>query len=679
MSSLNTATDDPYIWLEDIEGRAALDWVEQQNARSVAVLEAENNYQIIFNDLLEIYNSKQRIAYPAQHGSYIYNFWDDEEHVRGIWRRTTLTEYRKDAPAWEIVLDLDQLAAEEDENWVWEGVDFLYPDDRRCLISLSRGGADASVIREFDVTDKAFVVNGFELPEAKSDVEWRDADTLYVATDFGPGSLTTSGYPRVIKEWKRGTPLASATVVYQGQASDVSVSPWVVRSADYRHEAVMRRISFYTSETFLRHDDALVKLDVPQDATPGFFQDQLLIELRSDWTVAQQTYPQGALLAIALNRFLDGKRDFTVLYQPADRCSLTDYSVTRQALVVTELNNVKGCLHEWSLNNGNWRRRSVAAPMTGDVNVISTDMDTDEYFITFTDFLTPDSLLLANTATEKLETLKSLPAFFDTTALAVHQYEATSADGTKIPYFVVAPKTLDLNGATPTLLYGYGGFEVAMLPDYDVSVGAGWLKHGGIYVLANIRGGGEFGPSWHQAAQKENKHKSYEDFIAVAEDLIARKITAPTHLGIMGGSNGGLLMGAVMIKRPDLFGAVVSEVPLFDMKRYHQLLAGASWMDEYGNPDDVDEWAYIQTYSPYQNVVREKNYPPLFVTTSTRDDRVHPGHARKMVAKMLEQGHEVLYFENTEGGHGGAANNEQEAKMSALTYTFLLKMLKMLK
>ena len=676
MPSLNTAIDDPYLWLEDIEGKAALDWVQQQNARSLAVLETENSYKLIFKQLLECYNSKERIAYPAQHGRYIYNFWDDEEHVRGIWRRTTLVEYRKDEPTWEIVLDLDRLAAEENENWIWEGVDFVYPDDRRCLISLSRGGADASVVREFDTTDKTFVDGGFELPEAKSDVEWCDIDTLYVATDFGPGSLTTSGYARVVKEWKRGTPLAAAKVIYQGLDDDVSASPWVVQSAHHRHEAIIRTISFYTSEVFIRHDGTLIKLDLPLDATPGFFQDQLLVELRSDWEIGRQTYPQGALLAMPLNRFLQGSREFEVLYQPADGSSLTDYSVTRQSLLVTELNNVKGYLYEWSLIDGSWHRRRVATPTTGDVNVISTDMDSDEYFLTFTDFLTPDSLLLAREGTEKLETLKSLPAFFDSTGLTVDQYEATSADGTKIPYFIVAPKALDLNGETPTLLYGYGGFEVAMLPDYDINTGIGWLNHGGVYVLANIRGGGEFGPAWHQAAQKENKHKSFEDFIAVAEDLIARNITSAKHLGIMGGSNGGLLMGAVMIKRPDLFGAVVSEVPLFDMKRYHQLLAGASWMDEYGDPDDADEWAYIQVYSPYQNVVREKVYPPLFVTTSTLDDRVHPGHARKMVAKMLEQGHEVFYFENTEGGHAGAANNEQEAKMSALTFAFLLKMLK---
>lgn len=666
-------TQDKYLWLEDVTAERALDWVKEQNAISTRELEASPSFEPIRNRLLSILDSKERIPYVSKHGAFYYNFWRDQNNVRGIWRRTSLEEFKKAEPNWEVVLDLDKLVEKEKENWVFHGARVLYPSYDRCLISLSRGGADANVVREFDLKTKDFVPNGFFLPEAKSDVAWKDRDTLYVGTDFGPGSLTTSGYPRVVKEWQRNTPLSDAKTVFEGESSDVSVSANVVHDHGHTYEFIERGKTFFTDETFLRRGEKWVRIEKPDDAQTATFKDQLLLRLRSDWKVNSQTYGAGALLAANLEEYLKGGRKFDVLFEPSERKSLASFADTKDYLILNELENVRNKLFTLRHENGQWKRERLDTPAFGAVSVSGIDADeSNDYFMTVTDFLTPSSLFYGTLGRSEREKLKSLPVYFNADGLEISQHEATSKDGTRVPYFQVSRKGLKLDGTNPTLLYGYGGFQISLLPNYNAGVGTAWLERGGVYILANIRGGGEFGPKWHYAARKEHRQRAYDDFISVAEDLIARKLTSPEHLGIQGGSNGGLLMGVMFTQRPDLFKAVVCQVPLLDMRRYNKLLAGASWMDEFGNPDLPDNWSYISKYSPYQNVFKDKKYPRILFTTSTRDDRVHPGHARKMVAKMKEQGHDVLYYENIEGGHGGAANNKQAAYMSALAYTFLL-------
>lgn len=668
------SSDDPYSWLEEVTGEKALSWVRQQNALSTKELESSPVFEPIRARLLSILDSKERIPYVSKHGEYYYNFWRDEKNPRGLWRRTSLAEFKEAQPAWEIVLDLDNLGATEKENWVWKGYDVLYPTYDRCLIFLSRGGADAGVVREFDLKSKEFIKSGFFLPEAKSEVAWRDKDTLYVGTDFGPGSLTSSGYPRVVREWKRGTPLADAQTIFEGKNEDVSVSASVDHDHGRTYEFIGRAVTFFTSEEYVRRGAQWVRIEKPADANVGTFEAQIVLRLRTDWTVAGKTYPAGALLATSFEKYLQGDRNLEMLFTPAERKSLEATTATRNYLVVNELDNVRNRLYILQRRDDKWTRTPLPAPDFGSVGINGIDPDeSDDYFMTATDFLTPSSLYYGKIGQTTCEKLKSLPRFFNAADLEVSQHEAVSKDATKIPYFQVSRKATVLNGKNPTLLYGYGGFEIPMLPVYNAGVGSAWLERGGVYVLANIRGGGEFGPKWHEAARKANRQRAYDDFIAVAEDLTRGKLTSPEHLGIEGGSNGGLLMGVMLTERPDLFKAVVCQVPLLDMRRFNKLLAGASWMDEYGNPDKPDEWAYISKYSPYQNVKPDRKYPRVFFTTSTRDDRVHPGHARKMVARMKDQGHDVLYYENIEGGHGGAANNKQSAFMSALAYTFLIK------
>jgi prolyl oligopeptidase len=688
MSSTPPDSDDPFLWLEDVQGERALAWVRERNAQSRKVLEARPEFAPIRARMLEVLNSKDRIPYVRRVGDQLYNFWQDEKNKRGLWRRTTLAEYRKPQPAWETVLDLDALASAENENWVWGGAECLGPQDRLCLVSLSRGGADAKVVREFDTVAKAFVKDGFVLPEAKSDVDWLDADTLLVGTDFGPGSMTDSGYPRIAKRWKRGTPLAEAVSLFEGQASDVAAGATADRTPGFERILLTRVTDFYNQERYLLIGDKQVKLDVPSDArivfmhSAGAPDDSLLIELRSDLTTPERSYPRGALLAADTAAYLKGERHFSVLFEPTPTRSLAGYTLTRTHVIVNVLDNVTSRLEEWKREGSRFTRRVIDAPSPGALGVTSlhdpmrrTDALAEHYLLNYADFLTPDTLLLGRSGSDARAALKSLPASFDASGLRAEQFFAASKEGTRVPYFVVGPRDRPADGSNPTVLYGYGGYRVSMAPWYPRGVGPAWLARGGVFVVANIRGGGEFGPGWHQAAVKANKQRSYDDFIAVAEDLVARKITSPRHLGIEGGSNGGLLVGAVFVQRPELFNAVVCQVPLLDMKRYHTLLAGASWMAEYGNPDDPAEWDFISRYSPYQNVKAGVTYPKVLFTTSTRDDRVHPGHARKMAARMLAQGHELLYYENIEGGHGLAADNEQRAQVQALEFSFLWQQL----
>ena len=675
-SAQTPPTDDPYAWLEDVQGETSLAWVKARNAKAEAEIAGSPAFKQLEADIRAILDSDAKIPGVEKIGEYYYNFWKDKQHERGVWRRTTLAEYRKPDPQWETVLDLDALNKAENAKWVWHGADCLRPKYERCLIALSPGGSDADVTREFDLTTKQFVQDGFFRPEAKGGLSWIDEDTVYVFTDFGPGTLTSSGYPNIVKEWKRGTPLSAAKTVYEGKPGDMYIAAMRDHTPGWQRDFVSRTLAFYNDELYLRNaDGSLAKIDAPNSAQKGVHKDWLLLELREPYEAGGKTWTPGSLIATNFNDFMAGKREFTALFEPTDNAALAGYTWTKDHLVLNVMEDVKNRLSVLTPGKAGWAKADfVGAPTIGTIGVGAVDADdSNAVWLTATDFLTPTTLSIAEVGS-KPEVLKSNPVFFDGSKDVIEQHFATSKDGTKVPYFLVRPKTLKFDGKAPTLLYGYGGFEVSMTPSYSGGIGKGWLEKGGVYALANIRGGGEYGPRWHQAALKANRHKAYEDFAAIADDLVARKITSPAHLGTMGGSNGGLLMGNMLTQYPEKFGAIVVQVPLLDMKRYSHLLAGASWMAEYGDPDTAD-WSFIQTFSPYHLFDPAKTYPATLFTTSTKDDRVHPGHARKMMAKMEAAGKDVRYYENIEGGHGGAANNAQAAHMNALAYTFLWQQL----
>ena len=666
--------EDPYFWLEDVEGEEALTWVEAQNELSVAFLESLQTFGALYERNLEILNSDDRIAAPGLRGDHVYNFWRDATNKRGLWRRATLDSYITGNPDWEIILDLDALADAEGEDWVWKGASCLRPDYRVCALYLSRGGADAVVIREFDADDKAFVEGGFFVPEAKTRLSWIDQDTVYVGTDFGDGSLTDSGYPRTARIWKRGEPISDAIEIFAGEQPDVSAGVYRSWDGDSHYDIAVRSPTFYTSMSYLVTDDGELKhIEIPEDARfRGVFNAQMLVGLKSDWVVGGETYAQGSLIAADFENFLLGDRNFDVLFVPTPTSALPGGGVmsTQDYLILNILEDVVSRMVRYELKDGEWVSEDIATEPLGSIGLVAASDTSNTFFFSYEGFLKPDTLYVSQDGGAGIEALQSLPQFFDAEGMSVEQRFATSSDGTRVPYFLVLPAGFEANGDTPTLLYGYGGFEISLTPAYSATVGHGWLARGGAYVVANIRGGGEYGPRWHQAALKENRQIAYDDFIAVAEDLIERGVTSPEHLGIRGGSNGGLLTGVMLTQRPDLWNAVVVQVPLLDMKRFNRLLAGASWMAEYGNPD-TEDWAYIEQYSPYHNIQSDADYPKAFFTTSTRDDRVHPAHARKMVARMREMGHELLYFENTVGGHAGASDNTQVARNEAMIYSYL--------
>lgn len=655
------------LWLEDITGDDALAWVRAHNEPTLAALAGEQ-FEAMRAEALEVLDTDARIPYVRRRGEHLYNFWRDEANPRGLWRRTTLESYRTEAPVWDVVIDLDERARADDENWVWAGAEVIEPDHSRALISLSRGGADAVVVREFDMSTREFVsaeLGGFELPEAKTQITWADPDTVLVGTDFGEGSLTDSGYARLVKRWQRGQDLADAPTVYAGERTDVIVVASVDRTPGFERTLISRAVDFFNDEIYELRGAELIPIDTPTDATVSVHRNWLLIELRTDW----KGYVAGSLLAADYREFLDGTADIAVVFTPDQHTCLHQYSWTRDKLVVVTLADVASRVQ--ILTPGDWKAADVPGlPDNTNIVIAGADPYGNEIFLDSSGFTTPSRLLLGSHDGAFGE-IKRAPAFFDADGIEVSQHFAVSADGTRVPYFVVGRP-----GATgPTLLGGYGGFEVSRTPAYDGVLGRLWLARGGTYVLANIRGGGEYGPGWHTQAMRAGRHLVDEDFAAVARDLVARGITTVPHLGAQGGSNGGLLMGIMLTRYPELFGALVCSVPLLDMKRFHLLLAGASWVAEYGNPDDPADWEFISKYSPYQNISADRSYPPILITTSTRDDRVHPGHARKMTAALEEAGHPVSYYENIEGGHGGAADNSQAAFRAALIYSYLWRTL----
>ena len=669
-----SATDDPYLWLEDIHATRSMDWVKAQNAVTAAQFADSPEFSKTRDGILEVLDSDARIPIVHRMGEYLYNFWRDKDHPRGLWRRTTLDEYRKAEPQWEVLLDIDALGKSEGKRWVYKGMHCLKPAYERCLVSLSPDGGDAVTVREFDIPSKSFVKDGFELPVAKTEVSWIDQDNLYVGTEFGPGSMTESSYPRIAKQWKRGTPLSAATTVYEGKPSDLVISASHDDTPGYERDFVNVAKDFFHSELYQRKDGKLTRVDVPTDATADAHREWLLVETRSTWQVGGESFPSGTLVATKFDDFMAGKRHFTVLFKPDAHTSLASYTWTRHHLILDVLDDVKSQLSVLTPGDGTWKREAMeGAPSLSTIQVVDADPDvSDEYWLSVSGFLAPDTLQRGVLGEGSVETIKHAPAFFDASKYQVSQHFVTSKDGTRVPYFEIASKDIKLDGSNRTLLYGYGGFEVSLQPFYSGSMGRAWLDRGGVYVIANIRGGGEYGPAWHQAALKEKRLRAYEDFAAVAQDLVKRGVTSPAHLGAEGGSNGGLLMGNMLTLYPQLFGAIVCEVPLLDMKRYTHLSAGASWMAEYGDPDKPAEWAFIKTFSPYQNVKADATYPPVLFYTTTSDDRVGPVQARKMAAKMEAQGHKnVWFYENLEGGHGAGADNKQSAYMHALAYDFL--------
>lgn len=671
---------DQYLWLEEVEGEKALKFAKDENAKSLTHFRNQPLFKDLEKDIRKITLAKDRVPGVQLLNGELFNFWQDEKHVRGLWRKTTIESYKSGHPHWEVILDLDALAKKENENWVWKGASELPPRYEKALLHLSRGGKDATVIREFNLKTKEFVKEGFYLSEAKNTASWIDENTIFVGTDFGPDSMTDSGYPRVIKRWKRGTPLASATLVNEAKKEDMSAYSWVQFAPEGNHTFHSRRISFYESENwYVNEAGHKTLIGMPKDAEfNGVFQGQLLYVLRSDL----KGFKAGSLVGLPLDKISMGEAaqdHLKIIFAPSEKRFLQYVTRTKNHLLLSVTDNVLGkILKGTKLPQGQWELREIPLGQGGVSYVTSVEEETDSFLAHYSDFLTPASQYLGDSsaADEKLQLLKKSPERFDADNMSVERYEARSADGTMIPYFVVAKKDLQKNGPQPTLLYGYGGFEIPMQPFYLGVIGKVWLERGGVYVLSNLRGGGEFGPEWHKSVIQENRYKVYEDNVAIAEDLIRRGITAPQHLGIQGRSNGGLLTGATFVKRPDLFNAVLVQVPLLDMLRYHKLLAGASWMAEYGNPDDEKMREAILKYSPYQKVAAQEKYPEVFFMTSTKDDRVHPGHARKMVAKMRDQGHKIFYYENLEGGHAGNANLEQSILWNTLEYTYLWEKLK---
>ncbi|MBI2702583.1 MULTISPECIES: prolyl oligopeptidase family serine peptidase [Mycobacterium] len=673
MASMSSeSADDPYLWLEDVTGDKALDWVRARNEPTRAEF-CDAEFETMRTEALQVLDTDARIPYVRRRGDYLYDFWRDATNPRGLWRRTTLESYRTDTPEWDVLIDVDALGRADNRNWVWAGADVIEPELTRALINLSPGGSDAVVVREFDMLTREFVADGFELPEAKSQIGWDDPDTVLVGTDFGPDSMTESGYPRILKRWRRGTPLTEAETLFEGERSDVSAGGSKDRTPGFERTFVGRSLDFWNRQRYELRGTELIPIDVPTDVSSmSVHREWLLIDLRSDWTVGDTTYRAGSLLAANYDEFLAGARELTVVFEPDEHTCLYHYAWTRDRLLVVSLADVASRVE--IVTPGSWRREPLAGlPESTNTVISAADETGDEFFLDSSGFTAP-SRLLRGTGSGGLEQIKSAPSFFDAENIAVEQYFVASQDGTSIPYFVVRPT--DTAGPAPTLLYGYGGFETSNTPGYSGVLGRLWLARGGTYVLANIRGGGEYGPAWHTQAMREGRHKVAEDFVAVADDLVRRGITTVGRLGAQGGSNGGLLMGIMLTKYPEKFGALVCSVPLLDMKRYHLLLAGASWVAEYGDPDNPDDWAFISEYSPYQNISADREYPPILMTTSTRDDRVHPGHARKMTAALEATGHRVWYYENIEGGHGGAADNEQLAFKAALSYSFLWRMLR---
>ncbi|MFC3195354.1 prolyl oligopeptidase family protein [Marinicella sediminis] len=677
--------EDPFIWLEDVDAEKSMNWVYQHNQQTADQYKADPLYQELYDQALSTLNNQSRIPSVSQRGDWVYNYWKDDNNPRGIYRRAKLKDFNsKEDPDWQTVLDMDLYNEQHEGNWVYKGMSCLAPKYRKCLAYLSPGGGDAVEMHEFDMKKKTFVTDGFNLPKSKMRVTWRDEDHLYVGTDFGPGSMTKSGYPRIIKLWKRGTPLSAAETLMEVAPDSVSVFAYRSGEGDEARDFLIDSTSFWTNQYYQWVDGKALPFDLPQTAVVnGDFQGRMIVSLKEDWQFQGQFLNAGTVLMINPD-VLTGQKslveatDWEIFLQPAANENIESIGTSDEAVLVNVLTDVVSEIRVYSPAEQGWTVSTVDFPDNGAIGITGIDGESGSFFAEYESFITPPTLYHVDGSKLTPKAVKSQSQSFDPSPYQVEQFFARSKDGTFVPYFIVMNKDTVFNGKNPTHIFSYGGFRNSLTPSYSGSYealegayGKLWLDRGGVFVSANIRGGGAYGPKWHQSALLENRKKSFEDFEAVAEDLIKRKITSPDHLGIEGRSNGGLLVGATMTRRPDLYGAVICGVPLLDMKRYNKLLAGASWMGEYGNPDVPEQWAFIKEYSPYQNLAKQTDYPATFFYTSTRDDRVHPGHARKMAAKMMSYGYPVWYYENTEGGHGGSSTNEQLAERLALAYTHL--------
>lgn len=683
-----TPPQDDFIWLEGLRNEKALEWAREQNAITLAAFTQGNDFEPLREKVLEGLNSPDQIPGVWKCGNDWYNFWQDAKNPKGILRKTTLDEFRKAEPQWHTVLDIDALGKAEGKEWVFHGFWNLKPDFGRALLVLSPDGGDASEVREFDLITQGFVPDGFYLPVAKSRISWIDRDHLFVATDFGEGSMTGSGYPRIVKIWQRGTPLCEAVTVFSAEKTDMMAAGYSDATKGFERNYVVRVTDFYHREVFLLDDDKnLIKIDLPADAKFSSWREWILIQPSSEWQVNGESWPSGSLLTMNFDAFMAGDRTLKPLFMPgahsslsgvtATRDQLNGYSYTRDHIILSITRDVVNRLEVLTPKDGDWQREPFGkVPELSKINAWGVDDETNEYFMSVSGFLQPASLSLGNLdsgADVEAELLKQDPSHFDATRYQVSQHFAVSDDGTRVPYFVISRKDVAYDGRNPTLLYGYGGFEVSLEPYYLGVSGVSWLDRGGVFVVANIRGGGEYGPEWHKAALKGKRLRAYEDFASVAKALIASKITSPAHLAAQGGSNGGLLVGNMLTRYPELFGAIVCEVALLDMYRYTQISAGASWIAEYGDPQKPEEWAFIREFSPYHNIDPAKKYPPVLFSTATSDDRVGPDHARKMAAKMQALGiPQVYFYENTDGGHSAAADKKQSAFKRVMVSEFLL-------
>lgn len=673
-------TDADHIWLEEVEGEKPLAQVKDWNAMSAAKMETAV-YKEMKENLLEVYNSPEKIPYISYRAGKAHNFWQDDKHVKGIWRMTTLDSYHSDNPEWETVLDIDALAEAEGKNWVYKGNICLGPDYTRCIVRLSNGGKDAVELREFDITTKSFVEGGFALPESKGGVAWLDKDHLLIGVDFGEGTMTDSGYPLVSKLWTRGTPMSEAKELMRGEKADVGVWPGTFENADGDDEImIVRATTFYETEYYWvprTGDNAFKPVRVPVPLKTNLadqFKGQQLVTLQEDW----KGHKSGTLVSYSIADFMENGTIDTVheVLKPTDRQSIGNFGATKSAVLLSLYDNVAGSAHAFDFNDGKWSSVKLDFPENGNVSIGGTNAKEDIAFVSTESFLEPDTLWSIDTGDMAIKKAKALPSWFDSESMTATQHFATSTDGTKIPYFMVHKKDLKMDGSNPAILYGYGGFEISINPSYSATIGRAWLERGGVFVSANIRGGGEFGPKWHQAGLKTKRQIVYDDFIAVGEDLVERKVTSPEHLGTHGRSNGGLLMGVMFTQRPDLFNAVAIGVPLLDMHRYDKLLAGASWVGEYGDPDDTGaEGEFIRNLSPYHNIKPDTDYPVPYIYTSTKDDRVHPAHARKFAQRLDDMGYPFMYYENIDGGHAGAANLDETAHSYALIYSYFASQL----
>ena len=672
---------DKYIWLEDVSSDRAMTWVKAENERTANVLENDPHFAAYHEEALKLSQAPDRLPYPDLRGGDVYNFWRDAQHVNGIFRKTGLADYLAAQPKWQTVIDYDALGKQDNVKWVAHGLDCLYPGDHYCLVGLSAGGEDADTMREFDLKTGQFVEGGFTLPHSKQSASWLDKDTLLVARDWGPGTMTKSGYPFVVKEWKRGTPLDTAKEVFRGQESDISAGAYTVHDTQGHSLTVFTcGVSFFEQQSFVQTPQGLKQLSIPLKANlAGMIDGRVLLSISEDWTPAGETksFKSGSLLEMKLSEVVKDPAHLkpAVVFEPTAQEFLQGTDTTRSRLLLTTLDHVQGRAYIYTPTATGWTKKSLPVPENSTVGVVTTNESDDTFFLSITGFLTPSSLWLGNASTASLKLEKTEPARFDASKDVVEQLEATSKDGTKIPYFVVHRKNIRYDGSNATLLNAYGGFEVSETPSYSANIGKLWLENGGVFVLANIRGGGEFGPAWHEAGLKTHRQRIYDDFAAVGEDLIARKITSPKHLGIMGGSNGGLLMGVEMTQHPELWNAVVIQVPLLDMLRFEQIAAGASWVGEYGSVSIPEQRDFLASISPYNQLKPDVKYPEPLIFTTTKDDRVGPQHARKFAAKMEEYHEPFFYDEIIEGGHAAGADLKEQAKTWALTYTYLTRKL----